>query len=70
MLSAVLHVTIIPGNQSFLGFLQSFLGEITGGNDDYSKVSRGLQLGDDNPKSPGYFKKLTGNRHLAGCLFQ
>lgn len=41
---------VVLGNQSFLGFLQSFLGETTGGDNDYSKVSRGQQLGDENPK--------------------
>lgn len=46
---------VIQGNQSFLGFLQSFLGETTGGDNDYSKVSRGQQLGDENPKMPRIF---------------
>ena len=52
------------------GFSKVSWGEITGGDNDYSKVSRGQQLVDENPKSPGYFKELTGNQHLAGCLFQ
>ncbi len=43
------------GNQSFLGFLQSLLGETTGGDNDYSKVFRGQQLGDENPKMPRIF---------------
>ena len=47
--------SFIMGNQSFLGFLQSFLGETTGGDNDYSKVSRGQQLGDKNPKKPRIF---------------
>lgn len=49
---------VILGNQSFLGFLQSFLGETTGGNDGYSKVSWGLELGDENPKKLRIFLKI------------